>query len=379
MNSFYNPVAIYFGSDSVQACAEQIRLQRSVVDRVLILSRGGGVERTELLEPLMDAIAGKQSKVLEVTLYNPDITDIYSLLKSVEDFDFQLIIAIGGGSVMDVAKALSALQHAAIDSPADVRDYITNEMYANKPALAPWIGIPTTSGTGSEVTCWATVWDAERGSKYSVSDKRLFADAALILPDLTVTMPLRLSVATALDAMCHATEAYWSVHSNPISRAYALQAIERIREALPRLKEDPNNLDNREQLSLGSVLAGLAFSNTKTTACHSISYPLTLLHGIDHGIAASLSLAAVLKHNYSTLIEPDKLLRAFGAKDADGVRTFLQSVYATFGLSDSLKDYGVAEQDIETIVAHAYTKGRMDNNPAAITPEELNLMLVSLL
>jgi alcohol dehydrogenase class IV len=86
-----------------------------------------------------------------------------------------------------------------------------------------------------------------------------------------------------------------------------------------------------------------------------------------------------LKHNYATLIEPRKLLRAFGTEDADGVQRFLQSVYAAYGLSDSLKDYGVAERDIETIVAHAYTKGRMDNNPAAITPEELNLMLVSLL
>lgn len=379
MNSFYNPVAIYFGQESVQACAEQVRKQCSLFSRVLILTRGGGVDRNELLAPLIDALEGKHTRVLEVTLNNPDIADIYKLLQSVGDFDYQMIIAIGGGSVMDAAKALSALQHAQIHSPADVREYITNEMYANKPSLAPWIGIPTTSGTGSEVTCWATVWDEERGCKYSVSDKRLFADAALLLPELTVTMPLRLSVATALDAMCHATEAYWSVHSNPISRAYALQAIERIREALPRLKENPNDLDSREKLSLGSVLAGLAFSNTKTTACHSISYPLTLLHGIDHGIAASLSLAVVLKHNYATLIEPDKLLRAFGAEDADGVQRFLKSVYAAYGLSDSLKAYGVAEQDIETIVAHAYTKGRMDNNPAAITPEELNLMLASLL
>jgi phosphonate metabolism-associated iron-containing alcohol dehydrogenase len=379
MNSFYNPVAIYFGKETVEACAERLRKQYSSAGRVLILTRGGGAELSEQLTPLMNAFEGKETKVHAVSLNNPDVEDVYSLLTDVDGFDFHLIVAIGGGSVMDAAKVLAAMQHVAIESPADVRDYITSESYALKTAFAPWIGIPTTSGTGSEVTCWATVWDEERGCKYSVSDNRLYAGAALILPELTVTMPLRLSVATALDAMCHATEAYWSVHSNPISRAYALQAIERIREALPRLKDEPNDLDSREKLSLGSVLAGLAFSNTKTTACHSISYPLTLLHGIDHGIAASLSLAAVLKHNYATLIEPDKLLGAFGAKDADGVQRFLQSVYAAYGLSDSLKDYGVAEQDIETIVAHAYTKGRMDNNPAAITPEELNLMLVSLL
>ncbi|WP_141505620.1 phosphonoacetaldehyde reductase [Paenibacillus luteus] len=379
MNRFYNPVSIYFGNDSLGECTADLKERFSHIRRVLILTRGGGVEATESLAPILSLFAGKEGRFLEAAFYNPNIKDIYNLLQQVDSFPYELIVAIGGGSVMDSAKALTALQHMEISTPADIREVIMGEKYAEKSSFTPWIGLPTTSGTGSEVTSWATVWDEELGCKYSVADRRLFAKAAIILPELTLTMPLRLSVATGLDALCHATEAYWSVQSNPFSRAFALQAIERIRAWLPRLKREPSDLARREQLSLGSVLAGLAFSNTKTTACHSISYPLTLLYGIDHGIAASLTLSSVLRHNYSKIVEPEKLLRAFGAEDADGVDRFLRTVYEMYDLPGNLGAYGVTKESIPMIVSHAYTKGRMDNNPVPIKAEELDLMLASLL
>jgi phosphonate metabolism-associated iron-containing alcohol dehydrogenase len=379
MNRFYNPVSIYFGNDSLGECTADLKERFSHIRRVLILTRGGGVEATESLAPILSLFAGKEGRFLEAAFYNPDIKDIYNLLQQVDSFPYELIVAIGGGSVMDSAKALTALQHMEISTPADIREVIMGEKYAEKSSFTPWIGLPTTSGTGSEVTSWATVWDEELGCKYSVADRRLFAKAAIILPELTLTMPLRLSVATGLDALCHATEAYWSVQSNPFSRAYALQAIERIRAWLPRLKREPSDIARREQLSLGSVLAGLAFSNTKTTACHSISYPLTLLYGIDHGIAASLTLSSVLRHNYSKIVEPEKLLRAFGAEDADGVDQFMRTIYEMYDLPGNLGAYGVTKESIPMIVSHAYTKGRMDNNPVPIKAEELDLMLASLL
>lgn len=379
MNHYFNPVSIYFGEASLGALCDKLKHEYARVRRVLLLTRGFEVEKSECLKPVQDILADKDVFIHGVTLNNPDIKDIYQLIQQVNSFDYELIVAIGGGSVMDAAKTLAALQRLNLDSPEDVRKAITGEQYNKQTGFAPWIGIPTTSGTGSEVTSWATIWDEELGCKYSVSDQRLFASAALILPELTLTMPLRLSVSTALDALCHATEAYWSVHTNEISRLYALEAIERIRNALPLLKESPEQLGCREQLSLGSVLAGLAFSNTRTTACHSISYPLTLSYGIDHGIAASVTLATVLKHNYSTLVEPRKLLHAFGAEDVQGVQRFVQSIYELYGLSGNLNDYGVTEEGIAAIIAQAYTKGRMDNNPAPISPEELKHMLVSLL
>ncbi|NOV03747.1 phosphonoacetaldehyde reductase [Paenibacillus planticolens] len=379
MNQFYNPVAVSFGSASAESFANLFEKRYADIKRVLLLTRGAGVEKSDCLQPVMNTLSLKETSVIEVTLNNPNVADILKLKQEIGSFDYELIVAIGGGSVMDAAKVLSALQSKTYQTAAEVREAITSERYREEPHFTPWIGIPTTSGTGSEVTSWATVWDEEHGSKYSVSDERLYASAAFILPELTVTMPLRLSVATALDALCHATEAYWSVHTNAITRVYSLEAIERIRRTLPLLIEQPDNLVWREQLSLASVLAGMAFSNTRTTACHSISYPLTMLYGIDHGIAASITLASVMRHNLDALIEPDKLMHAFGAADMDEVDDFIRNIYNLYGLSSSLGQYGVTVEGIRNIVSHSYTKGRMDNNPVEISPEELERMLVSLL
>ncbi|MDR6880821.1 phosphonoacetaldehyde reductase [Bacillus sp. 3255] len=379
MNHFYNPVAVTFGAASAEAFADILQNRYADVKRVLLLTRGGDVEKSACLHPVMHMLSKKETFLKEVTLYNPNCADILNLKQETEHFDYELIVAIGGGSVMDAAKVLSALQRKKVQSVAGVREAITSEQYRSEPRFTPWIGIPTTSGTGSEVTCWATVWDEECGSKYSVSDVRLYASDAWILPELTVTMPLRLTAATALDAMCHATEAYWSVHTNAITRVYALQAIERIRHTLPLLIEQPDNLVWREQLSLASVLAGLAFSNTRTTACHSISYPLTMVYGIDHGIAASLTLAAVMRHNLAALIEPEKLLGAFGAANADEVDHFIQNIYKAYGIPGRLGQYGATVEGIRHIVSLSYTKGRMDNNPIAISPEGLERMLISLI
>jgi len=337
------------------------------------------VEQSEALLPVMEALQGKQVRLHELQLANPDVADIYRLKQSTDDFDFELVLAIGGGSVLDVAKVLVALQGESVASEADVRELIVGQRFCGLGSVTPWIGIATTSGTGSEVTCWATVWDNELGVKYSVSDERLFAQAAAMLPELTATMPPKLSATTALDAMCHATEAYWSVHSNPIVRHYSLQAIEKIRVFLPKLKRDSENPVIRYELALASLYAGLAFSNTRTTACHSISYPLTLLHGIEHGVAASFTLGSVLTLNREALVDPEKLLRAFGVERPEDVQQVIGGLYELYGIPTRLSGYGVTEDDVGEIVSRAYTKGRMDNNPVDISEETLRDLLVALI
>lgn len=379
MSRFYNPVAILFGAESVGELADSAADALRDATRVLLLTRGGAVEKSEELQPLMETLSGKDVRLAELNVSNPDLADIVELKSRTRGFDYELIVAVGGGSVMDVAKTLSALQHLDFDAVAQARDAITEERYRERRRMTPWIGIPTTAGTGSEVTCWATIWDAELGRKYSVSDERLYAKAAVIVPELTATMPLRLSATTALDAMCHAAEAYWSVRTNPVTRMYAVQAIERIRLHLPRLAADPGKTETRTQLALASLYAGLAFSNTMTTACHSISYPLTLRHGIEHGVAASFTLGAVLRLNLPAMVEPDRLLAAFGAREPEEVQRLVFGLFRSFGIPTRLGDYGVQPDDVPGIVSRAYTKGRMDNNPVAIAEQQLQDMLRALI
>lgn len=126
------------------------------------------------------------------------------------------------------------------------------------------------------MTCWATIWDRSKGMKLSIESDKLYAHKAIIDSTLTTSLPKRLKASTALDALCHATEAYWSKNSNELSRVYSLEAIKRIVGSLEKVLDCPNDLTLRNEIALGSLYAGLAFSNTHTTACHSISYPLIL-------------------------------------------------------------------------------------------------------
>lgn len=379
MSQFYNPVRLYLGTESVEGLIQWIHARYPQASRILLLTRGSQVERSEGLLPLMGALQGKSILIHELRLANPDITDIIRLRQEIGAFDFQLVIAIGGGSVMDMAKAVIALQGIQADKAPDVRDIMVHQQYCRLEQTTPWIAISTTSGTGSEATCWATVWDKEGGSKYSIADERLYAQAAVMLPELTAMLPLKLSAVTALDALCHAVEAYWAIRTNPVTRMYSLQAIRMIRKFLPRLKEDPANLHVRSHLALASLYAGLAFSNTRTTACHSISYPLTLLHGIEHGVAASFTLGAVLKLNQPALVEPERLLNAFGVDRPEAVHQVIVQLYELYDIPSRLGDYGVTSRNVGDIAARAYTKGRMDNNPVAITRQKVEQMLLELI
>ena len=253
-----------------------------------------------------------------------------------------------------------------------------NKSYVENQHIVPWIGVPTTSGTGSEVTCWATIWDRARGVKLSIDSKNLYANTAIIDATLTLTLPNKLTASTALDALCHATEAYWSKNSNEISRVYSLEAIKRIVNNLEKVLDQPKEIQLRNELALGSLYAGLAFSNTRTTACHSISYPLTLALGIDHGIAASFTLAKVMELNLEAIIEKDQLFQAFGVNHLEEIQQFIERFYHLSGFQSKLKDYNANPEIIESIAENAFTKGRMDNNPIALTKKDVTQILMSI-
>lgn len=379
MSHFYNPVKLYIGIESLGYAARDMEYHLRQAERVLLLTRGQHVESNPALQPIMLLLKNKDVLIKEFHQSNPDLADVSKMRDEIGDYDFQLIIAIGGGSVMDMAKIISALQGSPLETVPMLRSMIDEANYCRKEYMTPWFAIPTTSGTGSEVTSWATLWDRELGCKYSIEDTRLYAAGAVLLPELTIEKPLRLTAVTALDALSHATEAYWAVRTNPISRMYALHAVQRIRTFLPKLKADPLDVENRMQIAQASLFAGLAFSNTKTTACHSISYPLTLLHGVEHGIAASFTLSAVMKLNKPVLYEPEKLLDAYGAANMDEVEDIIFGIYEWFGFETKLQAYGIRESDVTGIVDRAYTKGRMDNNPVEITKQQVTEILTDLL
>lgn len=306
-------------------------------------------------------------QLLDESIANPDVHLVSKVLKDIEKPD--LIVAIGGGSSIDMAKAISSLYEYKNN---DVLDLLKNKGYLANANHIPFIAVPTTAGTGSECTKWATIWDFDNSKKYSIDADYLYPDESWFVAELTRTMDEKMTLATGLDALAHAMESYWSVLSNKYTRVLARDSIRIIRKYLPLALDDLDNLEYRQEMLMGSFFAGLAFSNTRTTACHSISYPLTMMFGINHGFAAALTLFEVLKRNWDYLKEKDLFLDAWDAKDLDDIERWFDNVSNN---QLKLSKFGVKKEQIPDIVKFATTGGRMDNNPIVFNENEIEDIL----
>ena len=303
---------------------------------------------------------------------NPTFETIKAAYRELKQVKYDLVITIGGGSALDTAKAVAALIALDIDEALEkiVKEGVDiPEDFDPKPVIA----IPTTAGTGSEVTMWATIWDREEKKKYSLSHPKLYPEIALLDPELTLSLPEKETIYSGLDALSHAMEAIWNKNHNPISDMFALKAIELIQKHLPRLRQDPGNVNLRTSLLRASLFAGLAFSNTKTALAHSISYPLTALFGLPHGLACALPLQHLLKFNGDRAGERIIIMaKSLDAdKDVKSMAFAITNLFDKLGLSTCLSDYGINKNKAELIANSAVTLGRADNNIAEFNQDSL--------
>ena len=246
---------------------------------------------------LMDgAITSLEEAGYDVMVFDDVVADPpeHIVLKGAEEikaFDAGLVIGFGGGSPMDTAKVIAHL--AGCDQPLET-------MYgvglAKGPTL-PLLLIPTTSGTGSEVTNVAIITTGKTAKKGVVADS-LYADRVLLDANLTLGLPKSITAATGIDAMVHAIEAYTSIiQKNPLSDALALSALRKLRGAIVRACEDGNDVDARNDMLIGAMLAGQAFSNAPCAAVHALAYPLGWFFHVPHGLSNALVLTEVMKYN----------------------------------------------------------------------------------
>ena len=370
MNFYYNPVRLYWDSHCIKNLKENIKELNA--GKILLIKWSETALQNEAGKELQEALSDCEVTELIFEKSNPDIHDLYKLYQNKRQNKPELIIAVGGGSVLDIAKSLAAVLDKEYATVEELREAIMQKN-TGRP-YCPWVGIPTTAGTGSEVTCWATIWDGEKGSKLSLEDKRNYAYAAFIEPEFTMSMPMKLVVSSALDAVAHATESYWAKAHNLVSGMYALKAISMIMTNLEKLMEDPKK-EYYLAMAEASMLAGRAFSNTKTTACHSISYPLTLHYGIPHGVAVSMLLPALLCINESKIQQKELLLDAYGAGTMEEAGQRIIHLLDKAGISYKLSDWKVKREELDGIAANCFTKGRMENNPVDLSKEDVIMIL----
>jgi phosphonate metabolism-associated iron-containing alcohol dehydrogenase len=341
---FWNPVNVRFGAGTFEEVAGLIGSRRYALvtyDQPIF---------NELAARLVKA-AGDPVVVIDNIETNPDCADLVQSCRmfGATPAPADVIVALGGGSMIDAAKVLAA-------SKGDfsiIRNHLVDKVPLDASAIVPIIAVPTTSGTGSEVTSWATVWDTANGSKYSLAHPRLYPETAVLDPALIVAAPRGLTLATGLDALSHALESVWNVNGNPVSANHAVEAAREIMETLPRLLENLADVELRARQARASLLAGFAFSNTKTALAHNISYDITLKSGTIHGIACSFSLPIVMGWAIGNDPQCDRTLRRiFGSDLNEGVRKLTAFLHG-IGIKTEPSAYGVSKGEWSRLVDKA--------------------------
>lgn len=310
---------------------------------------------------------------------NPTVDELLECLAALGQGPVKRLICVGGGSAIDMGKALCALSGIRGDIPRDYERLcrmIAEREYAGAEKNMDLIAVPTTAGTGADVTQWATVWDMRGMRKLSVDRPDLAPDLSLIIPAFTVDMPPGLTLSTGLDALTQAMESFWAKARNPLSQALALEAVGYIREYLPLALKEPQNVAYRGGMCVGALLSALAFSKTRTTACHSISYPLTMYHGVPHGFAVAVTLEQVAERNRHAVPEIEALFRLFGGRE--NLHQWLSEVSRDIQPL-RLSAMGIEERDLPKLAEEAFTQGRMDNNPVSLQAEDVLSILTEAL
>ena len=341
---FQNPVQVRFGIGSYDGLAQ------IVGDRAYALVTYDEPYFHELTDRLEER-AGPAVTVIDNIEPNPDFIGLRDSCGRLARFHgaVDVIVAVGGGSVIDAAKAM-AFGPTGFDG---VQHFLEHPGESRPDAALPLIAVPTTAGTGSEMTSWATIWDSESSKKYSLARQDLYPTHAVIDPALMVAMPRTLTISTALDALSHSLESIWNVNANPVSTQFAVTAARDVLEHLPPLASDLDNLELREHMARAAMMAGMAFSNTKTALAHSLSYPITLHHGVAHGIACSFSLPRVLRSVIGTDPACDRALRAIFGNDLVAGAERLADLLRTLDVSVDYTDYGVSRHEWDHWVTDA--------------------------
>ncbi|MFS0784335.1 iron-containing alcohol dehydrogenase [Bacillus sp. 1P06AnD] len=287
---FSLPTRIEFGTKKIHSLIEYVRELGG--SRIMILT-DKGIGNAGIVKKVTDILDHGRFRYLifDSIKENPkdkDCMDAYRLAKK-EKVD--LLIGLGGGSSIDTAKAVGIL----LEHGGSLQDwYGINTL---QKSITPLISIPTTSGTGSEITFFSVITDTNSKQKMNILDKKMAARIALLDPELTFTLPAPITASTGMDALTHAIEAYTCNLANPLTDAMALYAMELIVQNLPRAYRDGADEDARKQMMLGSLLAGIAFGNSDVAGVHCMAEALGGLYDTPHGVANSMILPYVFEYN----------------------------------------------------------------------------------
>lgn len=364
--TLHQPQQLVFGSGCLADCAEHLRA--SARGPVLIVTSPSSRTYAErLAEGLVHA------QVDDSVRGEPTVTGFLGLLEKARSIAPEVVVGIGGGSPLDTAKLVAALVRNE-QSIADVFGIGKLQRRATR-----LVCLPTTAGTGSEVSPNAILLDERERLKKGVISPFLVPDEAWIDPALACTVPPNITAATGLDALTHCIEAYANKFAHPLVDGYALEGIRRIAGSLLTAVREPENLRAREEMALGSLYGGLCLGPVNTAAVHALSYPLGSWFHVPHGHANALLLSHVLRFNLPVAVERYRdVALAMGVTERSSAESMakagidrLSDLIKETGLEMSMAAFGISERDIPEMAEAACGIERlMRNNPRAVTASD---------
>jgi alcohol dehydrogenase class IV len=373
--TLFNAGRILAGANSLSRLPELAAEYKA--RRVLVIS-DKGVAAAGLVEPACRALAlaGLAVTVLDDTPPEPDVGDVNTVLDAARAAGaIDLVVGIGGGSAMDVAKVVAVL----LAHPVSLSDLLNK---APIPARGlPTVMVPTTAGTGSEATPNSIILVPEDELKVGIVSPLLMPDAVILDPLLTLTLPAHITASTGMDALTHAIECYCSRKGNPFSDLYGLEAIRLIARSIRRAHEHGRDVQARSDMLLGAFYGGVCIATSSTTAVHALAYPLGGKYRIAHGLSNAMLLPFVMEFNLEGSEARFAAMASAMGLPVDGLsqraagERFIASLYdlnADLGIKSTLRDKGVTDGDLDGLVDGAAKVTRLlDNNPRPMSRSDM--------
>jgi len=356
----------YFGAGSLSQVRELVESLK--VQRVFLVTGKQSFSSSGAQKKLDNLLKDRQVVVFNAFSANPKLEDVISGSKLLKNSSPDLILAVGGGSVLDMAKLVNI---SAANNGIGFHDIVENSGLISNKGL-PMVAISTTAGSGSQATHFAVVYIGK--CKHSVAHNYLLPDYLIVDQELCYHTPKKIAASSAMDALSQAVESYWSIYANSESRQYATRAIGLILESID-LAINKNDKESIGNLSLAAHFSGKAINITKTTAPHAISYTLTSNFGVPHGHAvAALLIQVVLvsiekkSDRYVKIL--DEVIDLFGCNSLEEFESMWKSVMSKCGLSSNMQEFGVTIEDTDFIVKGVNLE-RLTGHPVSLNREDL--------
>ena len=365
--NYYLPVNVVFGCGKVKEAGE---IAKPYGKKALIVTGKSSAKKSGLYDKVRDSLeaAGIESALFDKVSQNPLTTTAIEGAEFAKETGADMVVAIGGGSIMDCAKSIAFL---AVND-GDINDYIFNKKKSEK--ALPLILIPTTCGTGSEGNGFAVLTNPENGDKKSLRCNAIIAKASIVDPECMMTMPKKVLASVGFDALCHSMEAYTSKISQPFTDALALYAIELIADSLVDLYNGSEDVEKWEKITIASTIGGMVINQAGVTLSHGMEHPASglkdIVHG--HGLAAltPVIIEASCKGDEYKFGRISKLL---GGTDASDCAEQVKKLLAQIDMTLKLSDLGLAEEDIPWMAENCMkvSAAGVANNPVVFTQEEI--------